>query len=887
LGERLVVVGQFTKIDGDNFGRVAMWDGTNWHSFPSIDNDVFACGTWDPDGDGPAHSRLIISGGFKKIGTVTFNYVAMWDGAAWVPMARDGGITSSFTALCNWDPDGDGPLPVQLIAAGTPVSVWDGVSWKALPGPGLTGPVWSVTTWDPDGEGPLPRRLVAGGDFTASGTTPISRIAQFDGTSWTGFGTGANAIVRTVAAWDPDGDGPEHERLYVGGEFTNVNGVTISRVAQFDGTTWSRMGSGLAGSTDSSLKTSANTIVAWDPDGEGDAPQYLYVGGNFLAAGGVASCCVASWDGAAWRSIGNGVTGLWNRGRVNAISAVNFSDCDSSRNVLAIGGFFDEVGTVAAQKLAFWDGTAWSPARKGLDDWCNALTAFDADGPGGEPEYVYAGGYFIRYGGTQLNRIARWDGHTWQPLGTGLTGSALVLVPWDPDGSGPAGLQLVAGGRFTAAGGKTVLNIARWDGTAWHAIGAGFNGDVEAITTWDMDGNGPLEPRLVVGGTFTRSGTQTMNRVAMWDGTSWLALGEGFGQHRICAVGSWDADGDGPGLPVLVAGGQLTGSGSSGLLGVGAWNGTTWERIGEGFTSPSFPKVHAIVSWDSDGPGPRGTDLVIGGQFSKFGTVTASEVARWDGIAWHPIDQPLSIKGTVHSIKVIDHDNDGWDDLVMAGPMWVNDGGELTGVVRWDGTQWHSFGNGIGSDVYALTPWRDVSDPNVPPRYVVGGNLYERLPSVKIRNIALWNTRMPSITHQPTGVTTCPGGDAGFFVDAADGELFRWRRDGVLLEDGVLSSGATVRGSRTRHLCMSGVQLEDAGEFVCEHYTDGRVGQSEPAMLQVCRADFDCSGFVDTDDFTSFVLMFEIGDQSADVDGTGFVDTDDFTVYVVAFEAGC
>ncbi|GMV24501.1 MAG: hypothetical protein AMXMBFR58_05320 [Phycisphaerae bacterium] len=54
-----------------------------------------------------------------------------------------------------------------------------------------------------------------------------------------------------------------------------------------------------------------------------------------------------------------------------------------------------------------------------------------------------------------------------------------------------------------------------------------------------------------------------------------------------------------------------------------------------------------------------------------------------------------------------------------------------------------------------------------------------------------------------------------------------------------------------------------------------------------CPADFDASGFVDTDDFDAFVLAFEAGTDDADFDGSGFVDTDDFDAFVVAFEAGC
>ena len=54
-----------------------------------------------------------------------------------------------------------------------------------------------------------------------------------------------------------------------------------------------------------------------------------------------------------------------------------------------------------------------------------------------------------------------------------------------------------------------------------------------------------------------------------------------------------------------------------------------------------------------------------------------------------------------------------------------------------------------------------------------------------------------------------------------------------------------------------------------------------------CPADFDGSGFVDTDDFDAFVYAFELGGDDADFDDSGFVDTDDFDAFIHAFENGC
>lgn len=140
----------------------------------------------------------------------------------------------------------------------------------------------------------------------------------------------------------------------------------------------------------------------------------------------------------------------------------------------------------------------------------------------------------------------------------------------------------------------------------------------------------------------------------------------------------------------------------------------------------------------------------------------------------------------------------------------------------------------------------------------------------------------------PSVASVCQGGET--VMTLAAGVEFsnpRWRRNGVLLSDGPTAWGSVITGSSTVTLTISNSALQDAGTYDC--ITDSDCGESiaTSATAQVCVGDFDCSGFVDTDDFTAFVTAFELGDESADVDLTGFVDTDDFTYFVLAFESGC
>ncbi|HEU4419194.1 MAG TPA: hypothetical protein VFT55_09665, partial [Planctomycetota bacterium] len=104
----------------------------------------------------------------------------------------------------------------------------------------------------------------------------------------------------------------------------------------------------------------------------------------------------------------------------------------------------------------------------------------------------------------------------------GTDGQVLATTMWDPDGSGPMQPVLVVGGTFSIAGSVLASNIAAYDPVsgAWSALGLGMNGSVRALIALP---NG----ELVAGGSFTLAGGVSASRIARWNGTSWSALGGG------------------------------------------------------------------------------------------------------------------------------------------------------------------------------------------------------------------------------------------------------------------------------------------------------------------------------------------------------------------------
>jgi hypothetical protein len=160
---------------------------------------------------------------------------------------------------------------------------------------------------------------------------------------------------------------------------------------------------------------------------------------------------------------------------------------------------------------------------------------------------LYAGGGFTMAGTTQANFIARWNGTAWSALGAGTDNTVLALEVFDA-GAGPA---LFAGGSFANAGGGQALSIARWSGTAWSAVGGGTSGQVAALLSYDEGG----AQSLIAGGAFTSAGSTSASHIAKWNGTTWSALGSGMNGDVFALAAIDDSPCQGPSL---IAGGSFT-----------------------------------------------------------------------------------------------------------------------------------------------------------------------------------------------------------------------------------------------------------------------------------------------------------------------------------------
>jgi hypothetical protein len=338
----------------------------------------------------------------------------------------------------------------------------------------------------------FPWRILLSSHLLAAALLPVAVSgATFTDANWMPLGLGVNGTVHAITG--------SHTNLYVAGEFgaaTNSDGTAViaNYIVNWNGSTWTPLGSGMNGPYVQAIALSATD---------------LYAAGRFTGAGVAGTNFIAKWNGNTWSPLGSGMN--------NHVFALAVAGGD-----LYAGGEFSTAGGTSASSIAKWNGSIWLPLGSGLNNFAWALAVSGTN--------VYVGGAFTTAGGSPANLIAGWNGSTWSSLGQGVKGGHTVVRALSVAGS-----DLFVGGDFTLAtnpGGMTVpVNyVAKWNGSVWSALGLGLNNPVQGLA---ISGS-----NLYAGGTFNRAtnsggGTVTALGIAKWDGTNWSALGSGLGGQAI------------------------------------------------------------------------------------------------------------------------------------------------------------------------------------------------------------------------------------------------------------------------------------------------------------------------------------------------------------------
>jgi trimeric autotransporter adhesin len=490
-----LVVGYTSLWLGDGTTRannIATWDGSAWATLgPS--GPTNGIGLSGPDAMLVLGSKLYMTGGFWFTYDYAMNprYFGAWDGSSFSVVAS-GGLSSSGYKMeayggnlvvgGNFDHLNDGSNVPRFVSY-SPSNVWSFSSFASLspPAKGFRGSISDFVMWS--------GKLYACGDFgmTMDGSVVLDRVASWDGRTWAPLtsssgtlrGVGPSARALTVF----------QNKLVVGGSFSTLGDLTTQTargLAWFDGTTWSGI-TGTGSVTGVPPGTFVNEVAVFQ--------NVLYFGGTFttLTPTGTSAKYIARFDGTSYSSLTKGASNGFS-------SDVKVMAVYSGR--LYIGGSFNQFGDgTSANCIVSYDGTNFATLASGGSNGVNgdvlALAVFSGK--------LYVGGGFNALGsGTAANRIAAWDGSAWSTVGVGL--GNVVYALW------PMPSRLIVGGAFTTLGDGTTSAklIASWSGSAWSTLPSGTSNGLSGIPNQTppaavqaLVGNGST---IFVGGNFPRLG---------------------------------------------------------------------------------------------------------------------------------------------------------------------------------------------------------------------------------------------------------------------------------------------------------------------------------------------------------------------------------------------
>ncbi len=508
------------------------------------------------------------------------------------------------------------------------------------------------------------------------------------------------------------------------------------------------------------LKGVVNASALWDPDGGGPLPAVLVVGGEFDRAGGpsgVVAGSVATWNGSAWQALGAPFTDGASQGTVRALAVWN--------GQLIAGGEFTANGGLPVNYIARWNGSSWQAMGSGIAlgkvvrTHVSALATYNGE--------LIAGGDFTVAGGVSAKGVARWNGSVWSSLGTGMEdeffGDAAVyaLTVYHS--------ELIAGGVFTTAGGVPARHVARWNGSVWSPLGQGIDlvggifSYVLAFTTFNGD--------LIAGGFFDSAGGAPASQVARWNGTSWSAMGEGISVFNnrysykpysyVYALGVQNNQ--------LYAAGWFSNSGSVTLNNIGRWSGSAWQALGDGSGIDGSVDTLAVYN----------NELLVGGYFEKAGALNVDAIARWNGSSWLDMEGVgTNAFGTVYAITP-------WSGgMVVAGNFNVNDRswGWARDLAFFDGQAFKSMGEQPDNTISNASVLSVATGPGAFPdstNLYVGGD-FTTIDTIPANRIAKRND---------TGIVGWSAMGAGF----ADGTVYA-----ITVHNGSVYAGGSFIKSGTK-----------------------------------------------------------------------------------------
>ena len=435
---------------------------------------------------------------------------------------------------------------------------------------------------------------------------------------------------------------------------------------------------------------------------------------------------------------------------VRTTGEINCFVHDSATGRIYAGGYFENIGGIETDNIAYYDGVQWHAMDSGLVGYVNCMKMMNGN--------LYVGGSFSRAGNLTVHNVAMWDGSNWHDMGNSVPTTYLVMS-----------LEVFQNELYLSAFlamGVGATGVAKWNGTGWTTIASTLgstlnNSEIYLHSTNDT---------LFLYGYFNKVNTLSCSNMVAFDGINFYnynfpTIVESMIYHHGTLYASddmnyfhrdgsiWQLDspssdyssyffvyndslfatfdnnsGFNASLEIwnfengvknyqlastkssvmgnsfkkfktalqinqkLCLGGVFDNINRKSLVSSACYSGGVWEQFGGAAISYYSSWVNAsIFTWAKD---TLTGDIYAGGSFLFAGDSIAFNVARWDGNQWHPLGNGFS--GRVN--KLMFYQN----TLYACGAFLRSGTDSVNCIAKWNGSDWIAVGTGSDGILYDM-----------------------------------------------------------------------------------------------------------------------------------------------------------------------------------------
>lgn len=275
-------------------------------------------------------------------------------------------------------------------------------------------------------------------------------------------------------------------------------------------------------------------------------------------------------------------------------------------------------------------------------------------------------------------------GTTFAPTPPNGAGSPLIGAFYTTEVLTPGTRSLIVGGAFDTIGGVAgTSGVALWNGSSFQALGSGirFINTAEISTICEFDG------KLWIGGQIagSLSGVDSPGVIRFDPATSTYESVNSMTPGSLCAVRS-----------LVVYKGELYAAGTLPQLGstfpnnIAKWDSTTndWVSVPDWIGNATGFIVDMVVF--NDGSGEK---LYVCGNYTNVNSLVGPAsrwVARFDGTTWEALGDGLTVSGTNYPRDIFVYDDGNGPALYAIGGLMntVPSSGTSSSAMKWDGKRW-------------------------------------------------------------------------------------------------------------------------------------------------------------------------------------------------------